>query len=77
MTVSEFLLQLATDPKLREEFADDPVQVASKHGLDEDALKLLTTGDQSEIRYEIKLETEVESETAVLVWIHVLPWLHG
>ena len=76
MTVSEFLLKLATDPKLRKQFEGDPVGVASAHGLSEDAQKLLLTGNQIELRYEIKLSTEVDDETAVLVWIHVLPWLH-
>ena len=76
MTISEFLLQVAANPKLAEEFFNDPVSVASEHGLGEEALKLLLAGTPSEIRFEVKLETELESETAVLSWIHVLPWVH-
>ena len=76
MTISEFLLKVATDEELRKAFFEDPVSVASEHGLDEEALKLISAGTPSEIRYEVKLETEVESETAVLIWIHVLPWIH-
>ena len=76
MTVSEFLLKLATDPELRKQFQADPQGVAAGHGLDEDAQKLLSAGDQGELRYEVHLDTEVQGETASILWIHVLPWLH-
>ena len=74
MTVAEFLLKLAADDGFRAEYLKNPNEYLKD--FDDDVRELLLKGALSEIRYEVKLETEVESETAVLVWIHVLPWLH-
>jgi hypothetical protein len=76
MTLSEFLLRLAADPKLVERFHEDPNGVADELGLAEEQRRLLEAGQLENLRVEIHGELRVGEEAGMIVWLHHLPAIH-
>ena len=78
MSLSEFLLALAADPKLLERFQSDPSGVADELGLTDAQRRLLGPGQLEKLRVEIRAELTVDDEAAMIIWLHHLPsipWL--
>lgn len=78
VTLSEFLLKLAADPHLLEQFRRDPQAIADKYELEPEQLRLLGAGKLEEIRFEIRAELGADDERVSVIWIHSLPgvpWL--
>ena len=78
MSLSEFLLALAADPKLLERFQRDPSGVADELGLTDEQRRLLGPGQLEKLRVEIRAELTVDDEAAMIIWLHQLPsipWL--
>jgi hypothetical protein len=76
MTLSEFLLKLAADPKLLERFQDDPDGVADEFELSHAQRSLLGPGQLENLRIEIRAELQVDGESAMIIWLHHLPPIH-
>jgi hypothetical protein len=78
MTLSEFFLTLAADPKLLERFQRNPAGVADELGLSEEQRRLLGPVQLDKLRIEIRGELTVDGEAAMIIWLHHLPsipWL--
>lgn len=76
VTLSQFLLRLAADPALLEEFNSDPHAVAERLKLREDQQRLLAPGQLENLRVEIKTELRIDDEAAMIIWLHHLPPIH-
>jgi hypothetical protein len=76
MTLSEFLLRLAADPDLLEQFHREPTRVADDLGLGEEQRALLGAGQLENLRIEIHGELKVGEEAAMIFWLHRLPAIH-
>lgn len=76
VTLSQFLLRLAADPALLEEFNSDPHGVAKRLELREDQRRLLGPGELENLRVEIKTELRIDDEAAMIIWLHHLPPIH-
>jgi hypothetical protein len=76
MTLSQFLLRLAAEPALLEEFNKEPQVVATRLGLREDQQRLLAPGQLDNLRVEIKTELRIDDEAAMIIWLHQLPPIH-
>jgi hypothetical protein len=78
MTLSEFLLKLAADPKLLQQFREYPTDVADEYGLTDEQRRLLGPGQLDNLRVEIRGELTLDDEAATIIWLHQLPsipWL--
>jgi hypothetical protein len=73
VTISDFLLKLAREPSLLEEFRKDPGRISREHDLDEQQLQVLLAADLSELRVKIKAELQVEGEHVAFITIHAPP----
>jgi hypothetical protein len=75
VTLVEFLLTIAREPALIEEFQKDPETFFETHQLDAKARQLLTSGRLTELRVELNATLDVDGTETAILWIHV-PWLH-
>jgi hypothetical protein len=73
MTLSEFLLKLATEPGLQAKFNKDPDGVAKKYELDAKGRQLLKAGKLHDIRIEIHAQIDLDEKNVAMIWVHFPP----
>jgi hypothetical protein len=73
MTIGEFLLSLATDPKALERFRASPREFSREAGLDESQLEVVLAADLSELRVKVEAELTISGEHVAFITIHGVP----
>lgn len=66
-SLTDFLLEVATDEELKESFLADPVAVGEAHGLTSDQLDLLRDGDLATLRAALDRGGD-DGGTEAIVW---------
>jgi hypothetical protein len=71
MTLTDFLIELASSPKLSAKFKKDPKKVMKKAGLSKADRKLLLSGDPQGVRAAVDTE-KLGDQIVTIVFISVL-----
>jgi hypothetical protein len=71
MTLTDFLIELASDPNLASQFMDNPQQVMADAGLSQADQDLLMSGDPQAIRNAVD-EEKIGDQIVIIMFVSVL-----
>lgn len=71
MTLTDFLIELASNPKLTKKFKKNPKKVMKKAGVSKEDRKLILSGDPQAVREAIDVE-KLGDQIVTIVFVSVL-----